>query len=622
MRRVVASAYGNTITYTPEDRASRALDGDPFTSWRANAFGDARGQRIRIDLDAPITTDHVNVVQPLTGGRNRWITEVEMRFDGGSPQRALLSDVSRTDGGQTVTFPRRTFSRFDIIVKQTSSPGTKLFGKDDAVGFAEVRLRDEKADHDVQMHEVVQMPTDLVDALGPDVATHPMVLVMSRYAVRPVPPRSQPELSIDRGFTLPAARNFIVTGSARIDSDASSEAIQAAYAVPDEQHGGVTISASQFLFGCMRCRADNAIDGDPNTAWETPFVGVRGQVAEYKSAAPLSFDHMDLRVIADGRHSVPKALVLDVDGQTRLIPVPDVPDQAPENASQVVRVNFAPIAGHDVKVTIADVREERTKLFATTATNLEPAGIAELGIPGLQLPPAPARIDSGCRSDLVQIDAAPLPVRITGNSATADQPASLTVATCDPHHPSRRPSLKLDAGPHTLTSARGKDVGWLLDRLVLASGTQAAPITTRAGRVTAIGAPAPPTPRIDVVRSGRTSMRVHVSGADAPFWLVLGESHSDGWRAHVVGGDGPRRPAARRRLCEWLARHADRGRVRRDDGLDTTASGVGLALAVVADRDRVSGAHRADEPPQGRDDCRRRDSPPASCRTRGSSFRS
>ena len=32
---------------------------------------------------APITTDHVNLVQPLTSGRNRWITKVELIFDGG-----------------------------------------------------------------------------------------------------------------------------------------------------------------------------------------------------------------------------------------------------------------------------------------------------------------------------------------------------------------------------------------------------------------------------------------------------------------------------------------------------------------------------------------------------------
>ena len=52
IKTIQASAYGNTITYTPEDRAARALDGDTATAWRADAFG----QRAR-------------PVHPLAGGR-------------------------------------------------------------------------------------------------------------------------------------------------------------------------------------------------------------------------------------------------------------------------------------------------------------------------------------------------------------------------------------------------------------------------------------------------------------------------------------------------------------------------------------------------------------------------
>ncbi len=538
VRRAAASAYGNTITYTPEDRASRALDGDPYTSWRANAFGDARGQRINIDLEGPITTDHVNLVQPLNGGRNRWITQIELRFDGGRAFPVTLDPSSRTIGGQTVAFGRRTFQHLDVTVKQTSDARTNLFGKDDAVGFAEIRLRDAHSAQDVVMHELVQMPTDLVDALGGEVAAHPIVLVMRRDAVRPVPPRSQPELSIDRRFTLPGTRTFVLTGNAEITPDAPASELQAAFRIPDAAHGGVSTSWSQFLFGCMKCTANNAIDGDPETAWQTPFIGVRGEWMQFKSAAPLSFDHMDLRVFADGRHSVPKTLRLEVDGKTRVLTLPDIADHPAENASTPVRLTFRRITGHTVRVTVGDVREERSRRFATSATDLMPVGISELGIPGLHLPAATPRIDSGCRSDLVAIDGTPLPVRITGRAATADRLMALTVTPCDPRDPARVPELTLGPGAHALTSARGKDVGFLLDRLVLASGTANAPVTVRDGEVTGVGAPAPPAPRVEVVRSGPTSMRVHVSGATAPFWMVLGESQSPGWHAHVVGGHG------------------------------------------------------------------------------------
>ena len=55
----------------PEDRPAAALDGDPTTAWETQAFGDARGQCIESSSTSPITTDHVNLVQPLTGDPNR-----------------------------------------------------------------------------------------------------------------------------------------------------------------------------------------------------------------------------------------------------------------------------------------------------------------------------------------------------------------------------------------------------------------------------------------------------------------------------------------------------------------------------------------------------------------------
>ena len=50
MRRVTATAYGNPVTYTPENRAANALDGDPTTAWRVGDFSDVRGQRLLVQL--------------------------------------------------------------------------------------------------------------------------------------------------------------------------------------------------------------------------------------------------------------------------------------------------------------------------------------------------------------------------------------------------------------------------------------------------------------------------------------------------------------------------------------------------------------------------------------------
>jgi arabinofuranan 3-O-arabinosyltransferase len=519
VKRVRASSYGNTISYTPEDRAARALDGDVETAWRAQAFGDARGLRFQIELDGDITTDHVNLVQPINGGRDRWITDAVLSFDGGNEIPITLGDASRTPAGQTITFPRRTFHTFEIRVVQSNDPRPNLFGQADAVGFAEIRLRDAAARNDIRMREVIVMPTDLMDALGSDAASHPFVIVMAREAVRPVPPRTQPELSIDREFVLPARRVFGLTGNATIDPYAPDAARAVALGIPSAADGGVDARASEFLLGCLTCGPEFAADGDSATAWQTPFVGVRGQWLQYEVPEPIAFDHLDLEVIADGRHSVPTKMTLDVDGTTRTLAIPAIADRGPENATAKVRVAFPEVRGRKIRMTIDDVRENRASMFATQSTRLEPVGIAELGVPGLRMPKAGEQIDSACRRDLMTVDGKPVGVRITGKTAAADQRLGLDVALCD------NEGLVLDAGPHTLSTARGKDAGFSIDRLVLDSQASAQFAATAA-------------PKIEVTDNGRAKIGAHVSGATDGFWLVLGQSHSPGWHARIVGEGG------------------------------------------------------------------------------------
>jgi hypothetical protein len=230
---------------------------------------------------------------------------------------------------------------------------------------------------------------------------------------------------------------------------------------------------------------------------------------------------------------VPTRLTLDVDGKKQTVNVPPITDQAAENATAEVRLEFPTVTGRKIRVTIDDVRERRALMFATNNTRLEPVGIAELGVPGLRMPAQPEQIDSGCRDDLVEIDGRPVSVRVTGPANRADALLGLTVTHC-----AENSQLILGPGEHTLITARGKDAGFSLDRLVLTSATDAAPLRdARDGRVRAFAGDAD-APRIDVVENGRTSMRVRVTGATKPFWLVLGQSHSPGWHAKVAGGDG------------------------------------------------------------------------------------
>ena len=94
------------------------------------------------------------------------------------------------------------------------------------------------------------------------------------------------------------------------------------------------LTRARRLPGCTGCRAESAIDGDLATAWQTPFDDVRNQYVDYDLPAPVTFDHMDLAVVADGRHSVPTRIRLEVDGEVRDLTLPPIADQAGENATR------------------------------------------------------------------------------------------------------------------------------------------------------------------------------------------------------------------------------------------------------------------------------------------------
>jgi hypothetical protein len=536
VKRVVASAYGNPISYTPEDRPSHALDGDTDTAWKTQAFDAAIGQKLRIDTDRPITTDHVDLVQPLKGPRDRFITQVKLTFDGKDPVSVALGPESHRTAGQTITFGRRRFSTLEIEVTDLNVGKQQLHSGASAVGFAEVRLRDEHGTRDVRVDEVIDMPRDALDALGTKSASHPLVILMSRDRTLLVPPRLDPEIDVTRQFVLPTARTFSLTGTARLTADTSDATLDTVLGLPTAQQGGIVARSSEFLPGCVACRATSAIDGNPATAWDTPLTNVRDQWVDYTLPKPITFDTMNLQVVADGRHSVPTKLRLDVDGTTREIAVPPVHDVAgDENATQTVPVTFPAVRGRHVRVTVVDVRDVNTYNFSPQPIHL-PVGLAELGIPGLRAGRAPARLSNACRTDLLTVDGTPFPVRIVGTAATATAAGPLTIQPCNPRDNGATPTVRLAPGAHVVRSTPGTGTGIQVDRLVLASDAGGKALAAADGRVTGLPDRPPAAPQVTVKHNGPTKVQVEVRGADQPFWLVLGESQSPGWQATLRGG--------------------------------------------------------------------------------------
>jgi arabinofuranan 3-O-arabinosyltransferase len=532
-----ATSYGNPITFTSEERASLAVDGDPETAWRTGAFSDARGERIELELAAPVTTDHITLVQPTNGSRNRFITEARLRFDGGSPLVVELARESRDLPGQRISFPTRAFETLSIEILADSAGEVPRYAGQSSLGFAEIVIGDDPPRHD----EAIRLPTDLLTAAGSTALDHPLAVVLTRQRHDPTDTtRLDEEQHIARTMTLPDGREFLVEGDARLFRRFPAHVIDEVLGRPHD--GSVTwLRSSTRLTGAVHTAAA-ALDGDPATAWTTVRSSPSWQWIEVNLTEPVTVDRVPLTVVADGLHSVPTEVDVTVDGtDLGRIPLGPVEDGDHQNATAVVDVPLPEeVTGSTFRFRITGVRPVVTNDWVSDNEVEQPAAIAEIGLPGDPVPALPDTFDSGCRDDLLAIDGEPVPVRVTGpmDAFLAGDP--LPVAACD-----GAPVL-LDGGGHDVETTAGRTTGIEIDRLVLRSapgGAASAPgsgtlVAEQAAAGGGAGADGPPAgPAVEVVAESHDSSTVQVSGAtpDEPFWLVLGQSHNTGWTATVDG---------------------------------------------------------------------------------------
>ena len=503
------------------------------TAWRTGEFDDVRGDRIRIVLDHTITTDHVNLVQVLDAPNDRFITRALVRFDGGAARPVDLGPASRTAAGQTISFPTRRFRSFEIQVQDTNAGATQIFGGLSAVGFAEIRLRDDAPDaKPVVVHEVLRMPSDLLRAAGAASGGRPLVLLMNRDRVLPAPARQDPEASLVRRVALPTARDFAVAGQLRLSRLRSDPQIDRTLGYT----GPVVATSSARLVGAPAARASSALDHDVSTAWETPFRSAVGSWIDLRPGALRTMDHLDLELVADGRHSVPTAITVSNDtGQVRHVELQVPKDSSTPGATVSATARFPSLTGSRFRVTIDRVRPVLTREYDCGCDVETPAAIAELGVPRLPVVAPPATLPTTCRADVLRVDGTRVPVRLSGTTADAVALQPIAISACGGE---RDPvTVRLDAGRHDVRSGSGASTGLDVDRLVWSSrpGGAIDRRLTTAGQVQVRSGG--PSPAVRVLRSGRASLSVQVAAAPRPSWLVLGQSQNAGWRATIDGHD-------------------------------------------------------------------------------------
>ncbi len=466
-----------------------AIDGDTSTAWTVADRADALGHAIRLDTESAV--DSIRVVQPLDPTTNRWITSVDVVLGPGTSDEdtvtVALDASSRTAAGQTIRLPRASTSVQFVIRSVATRERPELSGVD-GVGFAELDTGLGATE------EVVRLP--LLDGLGDDT---PIAVVLTRHRVNPADRwRSDPESRIVREFDLPVATTLRPAVEVRLDPRASD-------AVIADLLGVDAPTADRRLTGITAAAGWAALDGDPDTAWQSPFAGALGTTITIPDV-PAGTDSARLRTVTDGLHSRITEVTIDDGETTQTVPVTDGSE----------RLQFAPTpADGPLTITVTGVEPVTTVDRSTFDVVELPVAIAEITIAGVEPTELPDRIDTGCRDDLVTIDDAPLPLRLSGETADLLAGRPLVAQTCGDG------TVALAPGAHTVRTA--DDRALQVDRIVLAS-------------VAPTPDPTPP-PVAQLLTSTRDRRTATVGPCPDGCWFVQVEGWSEGWTAEVDGSD-------------------------------------------------------------------------------------
>ncbi len=358
VKSVTATSYGTIFGYSPSQRPVAAIDGNVTTSWYASPQD--HDPRIAITLDHPIMTDRLGIAQP-TGGDGRYVSNVEIRFDGGRPVTGRLEDPRRVPSGQYVFFRPRRFHRIEVrITGIKSRHGRVRPSLLQSVGFTELALTDATPGAGaVRAAETVRLPHDLVSAFGTETATHPFVVAVTREL-------TMDEVGMRRAFETATDRAFAAEGTVVFSGRAGDSGTDAFLGLADAAHGGLTATASN-RFGDQRRRASYAFDGRADTVWEAPWTARTHPWVRFTTAHPTTVEHLDLVALDDARHARPEQLTLRSGSTTAHIDL-GTPRSIDHGIARY-SVSIPAVAGRTFTVTVtrASVRHGRSARGAQVA---------------------------------------------------------------------------------------------------------------------------------------------------------------------------------------------------------------------------------------------------------------
>ena len=342
--------------------------------------------------------DHLTFLQPITGSRNRFIT--------------------RCGSTSTVAMPS-TWARRVVTRRHRASDRHRLAHLHDAVDRGprhRRRLPPELPRGSARwaspsstwpaskVDEVVRLPTDLLTAAGTSSIDHPLDVVMTRQ-------RSQPRRAgahRRRGDVDPAGvrpsdgRDVRARRGRPVERPGSRHAARHAaraagcgrpVASPPRRRPGSTATYRARVLRDRRRRRRRHGRRRSRSCRETS--------PPTPSAEPFTFDHLDLVVFADGRHSVPTELTITADDGTPVVvavpAIADDPSRRELHGRQCESTSPQPITATKLAIQLSRIRPVTTIDYYSETPVTMPVGIAEWGIAGLSVPPLASTIDTRMR---------------------------------------------------------------------------------------------------------------------------------------------------------------------------------------------------------------------------------
>ena len=560
--RASASAYGAPSAYLPEDRAAMAIDGNPSTAWVVADRYNADGEYLRIDSDTPMST--LTLTQPQDG-RNRWITRIDVTDDSGT-YSVDLTDDSLAAPGQSVALHAAS-KRVTLTITATAHaevrPGEGL----DAVGFAEVSSGTGPTE------EVLRVPSNVLPRVGD---SQQLDIVLSRLRTRPTNRwRADPEDHLVRSFTLASKRTFTPSVTVRLDQRSPD-------AVIADLIGWKGTTADRRLTGVPAMGGWAATDGNPDTAWVTPFGKAVGSTLTMPLATLSTVSSLQINQPASSQYAIITEVTVSSESGSETVAV-DPPD-----ANGNSTISFPALTGTSLSITITATNDAITIDRRYSEPVGLPTAIAEVTGTGIIAASLPSTFASDCRGDLITIDDSPLAVAIDA-TATADLFAGKAANTriCDD-----TPD-PLEAGEHIVRTTVGLASGLDVDRVVLHSdGADGA--TSAAPPVAAT-----------VVSESKTSRTVRIAPCPDGCWFVFGEGYSVGWEAAMDGAGLGRQTQVDGGLNGWYLPPSNETRTIRLHfvgqrtlviGLVLTGLGLLLCIALIVFDKRRTDVEPADPP--------------------------